>query len=202
MKPIIGALLAFLSIMLRSRVSLQLEIVALRHQIMVFQRSATRPRIKRGDRIIWSWIALRWSGWRDALVIVQPAIVIAWQRKRFRDHWAKLSKHGRSGRPPVPNEISDLIRKMSAANIYWGSPRIVGKLRKLGIDVAKSTVDDMEIIPKQSREAHGINRSPSRADGRVQDVVRLGDPVASSAQGCPFQCHRTPNSALEWSTDH
>jgi len=75
--------------------------------------------------------------------------VIAWQRKRFRDHWAKLSKHGRPGRPPVPKEIRALIRKMSEANISWGSPRIVGELRKLGINVAKSTVDRYLVRPKK-----------------------------------------------------
>jgi hypothetical protein len=67
--------------------------------------------------------------------------VIAWQRKRFRDHWARLSQQGRPGRPPVSKEISALIRQMSEANPSWGSPRIVGELSKLGIDVAKSTVD-------------------------------------------------------------
>ena len=149
MKPIIGALLAFASTTLRSRLSLQFEIVALRHQIMVYQRSTTRPRLERGDRIFWSWIARRWFGWRDALVIVQPATVIAWRRKRFRDHWAKLSRHGKPGRPPVPKEIIDLIRKMSAANVCWGSPRIVGGLRKLGIDVAKSTVEKYRVRPRK-----------------------------------------------------
>jgi putative transposase len=144
-KPIICVLLAFLFTILRSRLSLQFEIVTLRHQIMVYQRSATRPRIKRGDRIFWSWIARRWPGWRDALVIVQPATVIAWQRKRFRDHWAKLSKHGRPGRPTVPKEVIDLIRKISAANVCWGSPRIVGELRKLRSDVAKSTVEKYRV---------------------------------------------------------
>ena len=78
-------------------------------------------------------------------MIVQPATVIAWQRKRFCDHWAKLSNHGKSGRPPVPKEIIDLIRMLSAANICWGSPRIVGELRKLGIDVAKSTVEKYRV---------------------------------------------------------
>jgi putative transposase len=34
-----------------------------------------------------------------------------------------------------------LIRRISAANPRWGSPRIVGELRKLGIDVAKSTAE-------------------------------------------------------------
>ncbi len=149
MKPIISALLAFASTMLRSRVSLQFEIVALRHQVMVYQRSTTRPKIKRCDRILWSWIARRWSGWRDALIIVQPATVIAWQRKRFRDHWTKLSMLSEPGRPPVAKEIRDLIRKMSEANVCWGSPRIVGELRKLGINVAKSTVEKYRVRARQ-----------------------------------------------------
>ncbi|MFT4585765.1 MAG: putative transposase [Gammaproteobacteria bacterium] len=86
--------------------------------------------------------------WRDALIIVQPATVIAEPQKRFRDHWTKLSKHCKPGRPPVPKDIRDLVRKMSAANICWGSPRIVGELRKLGIDVAKSTVEKYRVRPR------------------------------------------------------
>jgi transposase InsO family protein len=45
----------------------------------------------------------------------------------------------------VPKEVIDLIRKISAANVCWGSPRIVGELRKLGIDVAKSTVEKYRV---------------------------------------------------------
>jgi putative transposase len=45
------------------------------------------------------------------------------------------------GRPPISKEIRELIRKVSGANPLWGTPRIVGELGKLGIDVAKSTVD-------------------------------------------------------------
>ena len=86
MKPILSALLAFLSTNFRSRLSLQFEIVALRHQLTVYQRSDQRPRTKLGDRLLWSWIARHWSGWRNALVFVQTRTVIAWQRKRFRDH--------------------------------------------------------------------------------------------------------------------
>ena len=78
-------------------------------------------------------------------MFVQTGTVIAWQRKRFRDHWAKLSKQGKPGRAPVPKEIRALIRKMSEANISWGSPRIVGELRKLGIDVAKSIVEKYRV---------------------------------------------------------
>jgi transposase InsO family protein len=71
--------------------------------------------------------------------------VIAWQHKRFRDHWTKSGKHSKPGRPLVSKEIRALIRKMSEANTGWGSPRIVGELRKLGIDVAKSTVEKYRV---------------------------------------------------------
>ncbi|MCG6864123.1 MAG: hypothetical protein LJE58_01710, partial [Thiogranum sp.] len=53
------------------------------------------------------------------------------------------------GRPPVSKEIKALIRKLSVANPSWGSPRIVGELRKVGIDVAKSTVDKYRVRSKQ-----------------------------------------------------
>ena len=145
MKPTVYALLQLMTTVIRSRLSLQLEIVALRHQLAVYQRTAKRPQIRSGDRLLWSWLSRRWPGWRDALVFVQTGTVIAWQRKRFREHWANLSRHDKTGRPPVPKEIRELIRKMSEANVSWGSPRIVGELNKLGIDVAKSTVDKYRV---------------------------------------------------------
>ena len=46
-------------------------------------------------------------------------------------------------------EIRDLIRKMSRANPSWGSPRIQSELRKLGIDVAKSTVEKYRVRPRK-----------------------------------------------------
>jgi putative transposase len=74
-------------------------------------------------------------------VFVQPHTVIAWWRRRFRDHWRQLSLSGRPGRPTLAKEIRELIQAMWQANPTWGSPRIVGELQKLGIDLAKSTVE-------------------------------------------------------------
>jgi transposase InsO family protein len=133
-------LLALLTLPLRSRVSMQLEILALRHQLTVYQRSGVRARLKPGDRIFWAWLSRVWSGWRNALVFVQPATVIAWQRKRFREHWTRLSRRRKPGRPAVALEVRALIRRMSRANPTWGAPRIVGELGRLGIFVAESTV--------------------------------------------------------------
>jgi hypothetical protein len=39
--------------------------------------------------------------WPDALVCVQLRTVIAWQRKRLREHWRCLSQQGTSGRPAL-----------------------------------------------------------------------------------------------------
>jgi hypothetical protein len=141
MPPLARALIVFLVTWFCSRLSLQLQIVALGHQLMVYQRSVSRPRLRPADRIFWSWLSRRRSRWREVLVLVQPATVIARQRNRFRDHWTCISGKGTPGRPPISQDMRALIRKISAANPRWGSPRILGELRKLGIEVAKSTVE-------------------------------------------------------------
>ena len=67
-----------------------LENVALRHQLAVLQRSVPRPRLRRRDRIFWLWLARLWAGWRDSLLIVKPATVLAWHRKGFHLSRAEL----------------------------------------------------------------------------------------------------------------
>jgi len=74
------------------------------------------------------------------LVIVKPETVIAWHRKSFRLFWTWKVRHAQSGRPAVPKEIRELIRRMSRENPLWGAPRIHGELLKLGIDVGETSV--------------------------------------------------------------
>ena len=119
---------------------MQIEILALRHQLAVYQRTCARPRLKPADRILWAWLSRVWSGWREALVIVKPETVIAWRRRKFREYWTRLTRSGKPGRPSIPREVRDLIRRMSSANPLWGAPRIVGELGKIGIDLPRSTV--------------------------------------------------------------
>ncbi len=136
----LATLLAMITGVVRSRTALQIENLALRHQPGVYHRTRRRPRIRTRDRIFWSWLSRIWSDWRESLVIDQPERVIAWRRRRFRDYWVRLSRTGKPGRPAVPREIRDLIRRMSTANPLWGAPRIVGELAKIGIHLPKSTV--------------------------------------------------------------
>ena len=82
----------------RPRLSLQLEVVALRHQLSIYQRTGRQPRIAPADRILWAGLGRAWSGWRNHLFFVKPGTVIAWQRRRFRDHWRRLSQACKPGR--------------------------------------------------------------------------------------------------------
>ena len=145
MTEFIGLCLGFLAAGLKSRAALQAENLALRHQLCVYQRSVKRPKVRPVDRILWSFLAKTWTGWKDAIIFVKPDTVIRWQRKRFKEHWRRLSCRGEPGRPPVPDEVKELIRTMSSMNPTWGSPRIVGELAKLGVTVTKSTVDKYRV---------------------------------------------------------
>jgi putative transposase len=119
---------------------LALENVALRQQLAVYKRTARRPKLRRSDRLFWGALSRMWTGWRDALVIVAPDTVLRWRRRRFRDHWRKISAPPTGGRPPVHPEVRALVSRMATANPLWGAPRIHGELLKLGIDVAERTV--------------------------------------------------------------
>ena len=80
--------------------------------------------------------------WPAALVILKPETVVAWHRKGFRLFWTWKVRHGKPGRPKVPKETLDLIRRMSRENPMWGTQRIHGELLKLGsIDAIGASVD-------------------------------------------------------------
>ncbi len=126
---------------------LALENLALRQQLAVYKRTVNRPKLQRSGRLLWAWLSRVWPAWRQALVIVAPATVLRWQRRRFRRHWATLSGRRPAGHPPVDAAIKALVRRMTAANPLWGAPRIHGELLKLGIDVAERTVS--RLLPKR-----------------------------------------------------
>ena len=119
---------------------MQIEILALRHQLAVLQRQKKRVRLAALDRLLWVVLSRLWTQWRSALVIVKPETVIAWHRKGFRLNWRWKSRAGKCGRPRVSLETRELIRRMSKANPLWGAPRIHGELLKLGIQISQATV--------------------------------------------------------------
>jgi putative transposase len=127
MLNVLSAFFAVLSSVFCNHVALQVEILALRHQIGVLQRSARkRPKLSAADRFLWAWLSGVWSDWRSVLVIVKPETVIGWHRQGFRLFWTWKIRGGRTGRPAVPLDVRDVIRRMSRENPTWGAPRIHG----------------------------------------------------------------------------
>jgi len=87
MPPVVSALLAFVVSLFQSRQGLHLRILALQHQVAVYKQTVHRPCLTPTDRLFWVWLSRLWPGWQGVLQFVQPRTVIAWQWKRFRDHW-------------------------------------------------------------------------------------------------------------------
>jgi hypothetical protein len=104
MVRLLNFLVSLFASSLHTRLSLQLEVAALRHQLCVCQLKRRRPRIFPAARLLWSLMAKLWADWRRALFFVQPRTVALWQKKRFRDYWRGLCQTGRAGRPQIAPE--------------------------------------------------------------------------------------------------
>jgi transposase InsO family protein len=107
----------------------------------VLQRHVKRPALSWRDRALFVFIASKLPTWNTALMIVQPDTLLRWHRDLFRLLWRRKSKRkGRKGREPLSEDIVALIKTMANDNRTWGAERIRGELLKLGIQVAKSTI--------------------------------------------------------------
>jgi len=151
------------------RSSLTIENLALRHQIVVLQRSTKRPQLKNRDRIFLVWLSRFWSGWRNCLIIVKPDTVVRWHNQGYKLYWRWLSRPKQVGRPKVPLEVRELIRQMSRDNQIWGIPRIQDELALLGIHVAESTI-------RKYRVRH--EKPPSQTwktfiDNHIKDIAAI-----------------------------
>ena len=135
------------------------EILMLRHQLSIALREQPRAH----SRLTWpdrAWLALlagtlpieRLAGMR---LIVTPGTVLRWHRDIVRRRWARRSRHGRSGRPPVRRNVRSVVLRLARENESWGYRRIHGELAGLGITVAASTV-------WQILKSAGIDPAPRR----------------------------------------
>jgi putative transposase len=121
-----------------TRTAPALESLALRHQIVVLQRSRTRrPCFCRFDRLLWILLSRWWPQWRESLMIIQPETVLRWRRDGWSGLWGYRSRgHWRGARPRVSREIRGLITRMARENFLWGAPRIHGELLMLGFNIS------------------------------------------------------------------
>jgi putative transposase len=138
-----------------SKVQLVIENALLRQQLIVLNRSVTRPRLTPADRMLVVLLASRLQRWKQALLIVKPETVLRWHQRGFKLFWKRKSRT--TARPPkLPATTITLIKEMAMTNRLWGADRIRGELLKLEINVAKRT------IQRYIRQAR-----PSRPQGQT-----------------------------------
>ena len=95
---VLRMILAFLKAVFVSRAKLSAENVMLRQQLIVVHRSVPCLKFGQTDRIVLCWLSRLWSGWRSALLIVQPDTLTRWHRQGFKLYWRRKSRK-KPGRP-------------------------------------------------------------------------------------------------------
>jgi hypothetical protein len=111
------------------------EILALRHQLLVLQRHVKRPRLTWSDRAFISLVARLLPRFALSLFIVSPSTILSWHRRLVARRWTYPRRS--SGRPPLPPRRSsscfaslERIRggdirgsPASSTSSVWRSPR-------------------------------------------------------------------------------
>src|SRR6266481_6998886 len=148
-------LLGTILCLFRARRSLLLQNLAFGQQLAAMKRRRPRPRLTVFDKLFWVFARKYWSGWKQALIVVNPETVVRWHRLGFALYWRVISKAPRVvGRKRISKEVRDLIFRMAAGNPTWGAPRIHGELLMLGFNVSERTI---------SRWMKRVPRDPERA---------------------------------------
>ena len=77
-----------------------LEILVLRHQLRVLQRTAGRPQLRPVDRVLLAAASRAIPRDRWVAFLVTPATLVRWHRELVRRKWT-YRRSGRPGRPPI-----------------------------------------------------------------------------------------------------
>ena len=147
----------------RSRDFKELEIVVLRHELAILRRQVGRPALRPADRAFLAAASRFLPRQRWSSFFVTPDTLLRWHRRLVARRWTYPSQ--RPGRPPVGDEIRELVLRLARENPRWGYPRIVGELASLGLSVSATTVR------KLLREA-GLGPAGTRAGLSWREFVR------------------------------
>jgi len=119
--------------------SKDLEILVLRHQLRVLQRTAGRPQLRPVDRVLLAAASRAIPRDRWVAFLVTPTTLLRWHRELVRRKWT-YRRTGRPGRPPIDPELRALILRLARENPRWGCVRMEGEIRKLGIRASATTI--------------------------------------------------------------
>jgi len=130
-------LFGWLALLARSDASKDVEILVLRHEVAVLRRRVACPKPDWADRGVIAALTRLLPRHLRLHRIVTPGTLLVWHRRLMKSKWRYPNT---VGRPPVPEEIRELVRRLARQNRRWGHRRIQGELLGLGYRIGAGTI--------------------------------------------------------------
>jgi putative transposase len=145
--------LELVTLCFRSAEAKEIEILVLRHELVVLRRQHPWPRLQPKDRALLAALSRLLPRARWSVFLVQPETLLRWHRRMVRRRWTYPTAS--NGRPPISDEAQQLVVRLARENPRWGYQRIHGELLRLGWRVSASSI-------RRILRAHGLDPAPRR----------------------------------------
>jgi putative transposase len=126
-----------LALLAHSDAAKELEILVLRHQLTVLRRQTPRPKLEPTDRALLAATSRVLPRSRWSCFLVRPETLLRWHRRLVAGAWTDPYQ---PGRPPLDEDVQQLIVRLAKENPRWGYQRIQGELQHLGVRVSATSI--------------------------------------------------------------
>jgi putative transposase len=127
-----------LVLLARGDAAKDLEILVRRHQLTVLRRQVSRPKLEPADRALLSALSRALPRSRWSCFLVKPDTLLRWHRRLVAGAWTY--PHRQPGRPPLDEQLQQLIVRLATENPRWGYQRLQGELLRLGVQVSATAI--------------------------------------------------------------